>query len=195
MVENRRETVVVGSRIGVALALLVLASSAADAQPTIFSGLLTGHLGVASSGDVRDSTMAPGASMAVVDESGLGVEIDLSHAGDFDAVQFADSAITTFMVNVVTHYPHERIRPFATAGAGIMRVRGAFPGQRAIAQVDTGWSAGAGVLYMLNEAFGVRGDLRYFRQFGRQTTFALGGDERLNFIRTSIGVTYSWPLR
>lgn len=175
--------------------MLVLAATAADAQPMIFTEMVTGHIGVASSGDVRDAAVSPGASIAVLDESGVGVEADVSHAGDFDAVQFTDSSLTTLMLNLVAVYPHERIRPFALAGAGIIRVRGAFPGQAAVAQTDTAWDAGGGVLYMLNEAFGVRGDVRYFRQFGRQQTFAFGGDGRLNFIRTSIGVTYSWPLR
>lgn len=175
--------------------MLVLAATAADAQPTIFTEMVTGHIGAAASGDVRDAAVSIGASIAVLDEGGLGVEVDVSHAGDFDSVQFTDSGLTTLMLNLVAVYPHERIRPFALAGAGIIRVRGAFPGQSAVAQTDTAWDAGGGVLYMLNEAFGVRGDVRYFRQFGRQQTFSFGGDGRFNFIRTSIGVTYTWPLR
>jgi opacity protein-like surface antigen len=173
--------------------MLVLVSSAAHAQ-SAFTGFATGHLGAASSGDVRNATLTAGGSIAVIDASGLGAEIDLSHSGDFDDAQFADSSITSLMVNIVSMYPHETIRPFVTAGAGVMRLRATFPGQAALAQTDTGWTLGAGLLYMWNEALGFRGDVRYFRQFGRQTTFPLGGDGRLNFIRTSFGVTYSWPL-
>jgi hypothetical protein len=48
---------------------------------------------------------------------------------------------------------------------------------------------------MLNEALGVRGDIRYFRQFGRQQALPLGANEALDFFRISFGVSYSWPMR
>ena len=184
-----------GSRISVAFVLLLTAASSVAAQPMVFTGIVTGHLGASAHGDVRDWTVTPGASMAVVDENGLGVELDASYAGDFDDAQFSDSSIGTVMLNFTFVYPHERLRPFMTAGAGFMRVKATpLPGTTSVADTDVSWSLGGGLLYMLNEALGVRGDVRYFRQFGRQDVLPLGSNGALNFVRYSFGVSYSWPL-
>ena len=196
MVEDRREAVVVRSRVAVAaVTMLLLSASSARAQSRVFTGMVTGHLGAAANGDVRDWAVAPGASMNVIDENGLGAELDLSHIGDFDTASFADSSITTAMLNFKFLYPHGRVRPFLVAGAGVMRVRVTlFPGQSSISQTDNAWNAGGGVIYMLNEAIGLRGDVRYFRHFGRQTNLPLADNGGLEFVRSSFGVSFSWPL-
>ena len=196
MVENRRETVVVASRVGVALVLLLVASGFAEAQPAAFTGLLTGHLGPASGGDVADWVVSAGGSLAVVDARGLGLEIDAAHARDFSTVLFDDSSITTVMLNFVALYPHEKFRPFLAVGAGVVRVRASFfPDQATNKVTDTAWNAGGGLLYMVNEALGLRGDVRYVRQFGQQETLPLGANGVLDFTRASIGVTFSWPVQ
>jgi opacity protein-like surface antigen len=191
---------VVRSRVVIVViaALVVLAAGVtpAAAQRAAFTGLLSGHLGAAAGGDVRDWGPSPGASMAVLEESGLGVEVDASYTSDFDNAQFSDSSITVVTLNFVAMRPHDVLRPYVTAGAGAVHVRAAFPpGQGVIGQTDTAWSAGGGVLYMVTEALGFRGDVRYIRQFGRQDTFPLGSNATLNFIRSSFGVTYSWPIQ
>ena len=181
--------------VGVALAVLLLSVVTADAQPTVFSGQLTGHVGALAGGDVRGWTAAAGASLAVLDESGLGVELDASHGGDFDTSTFADSSISTVMLNFVAMYPHPTVRPFLTVGAGVMRVRVGFDDDTGRGQTDTAWHAGGGALYMFNEALGFRGDVRYFRNFSRQSAIPLGDNDVLDFVRASFGVTYSWPMR
>jgi opacity protein-like surface antigen len=187
---------VVRSGIAVAFGLVLLGATAAHAQPAAFTGLLSGQLGIAASGDVRDWSVAPGASMAVVDRHLMGLEIDASHVGDFDTARFADSSITTVMLNFIAHYPHEQLRPYAVAGAGVVRMRAEFGGpQSAVAITDTAWTAGGGVLYMLSDALGFRADVRYIRQFGRQDRLPLGGNGTLDFVRSSFGVTYSWPVQ
>ena len=175
--------------------MLAVGAAVAEAQ-TPFTAHLTGHIGAASHGDIRDATVTPGGSMAVLDENGLGAEFDIAHGGDFDTTLFADSSLTTAMLNFIAMYPHERIRPFLSVGAGILRVRVAYsPDESSTGSTDLAWGAGGGVLYMLNEAFGLRGDVRYFRHFSRQDSIPLGDNGILDFVRTSFGVTYSWPLR
>jgi hypothetical protein len=176
-------------------ALFALSATTAAAQ-TPFTAHLTGHLGAVSQGDIRDWTVTPGASIAVVDQNGIGAEFDLAHGGDFDTTLFADSSITTAMLNFVALYPQGRIRPFVIAGAGLMRVRVAYSAEESsTGSTDIAWSAGGGVLYMLNDAFGIRGDVRYFRHFSRQDDIPLGDNGILDFVRTSFGLTYTWPLR
>lgn len=193
MAENRRETIVAGSRIVLACVLSLALPAAVAAQP-VFIGLASGHVGSASGGDVRDWTGMGGASMAVLDVSGFGAEVDASYVGGVDSERFSESNIMTVMVNAVAYYPHETFRPFVAAGAGLLRMRAALPGQSSATEASAGWNIGGGLLYMLNEAFGLRGEVRYFRNFGRQDTLPLGGDRTLSFVRTSIGATYSWPM-
>jgi opacity protein-like surface antigen len=156
--------------------------------------MLSGHIGVAAQGDVRDWTVMPAASMAVLDDSGLGVEVDVSHAGDFDSAQFTDSSLTSATLNFIAMYPHETLRPFFTAGVGVIRVRVTFFPDQPVGHTDSAWNAGGGVLYMLNEALGFRGDVRYFRHFGRQAALPLGANAALDFVRSTFGVVFSWPM-
>jgi opacity protein-like surface antigen len=196
MVEKRREAVVAGSRIATVVAFLALSVNLAEAQTEVFTGMLTGYVGAVARGDVRDSSVAPGVSMAVLDENGIGVEIDFGRSGDFDTTLFAESSITSVMLNLIAMYPHERFRPFFTGGAGIMRVRVAFfPDQSSIGETDAAWTVGGGLLYMVNDALGLRGDVRYFRNFQRHAGIPLAGNGILDFVRSSVGITFAWPMQ
>jgi opacity protein-like surface antigen len=99
------------------------------------------------------------------------------------------------MLNFTAIYPHPRVRPFLTAGAGLVRVRAMMPGEPSVGQTEAGWSAGGGTTYFLNDALGFRVDVRYFRQFGRQDAIPLGTNGVLDFFRWSVGATYAWPLK
>jgi opacity protein-like surface antigen len=176
---------------------MLVTATAAEAQstPQIFTGIVTGHLGIAAQGDVRDWTVTPGGSMAVLDARGLGVEIDAGFSGDFDTSQFADSGLATLVLNFIVMYPHERLRPYFTIGAGLTRVRVTDLVGNRHTDTDTAWDVGAGAVVMLNEALGFRGDVRYFRNFGRQSAIPLGDNGALDFVRSSFGVSYSWGIR
>ena len=179
------------------MALVVLcAAGSARAQSFNFTGLLTGHIGVSGTNDVRDPSATPGASMAVLDDNGIGVELDVAHLGGFDNAVFMKSGITSAMLNVIVMSQHETLRPFVVAGAGVMRVSGTvFEGQPAVGRTEGGWTAGGGALFMVNEVVGIRGDARYFRHFSRHSDIPLAGDGVLDFWRTSVGVTLAWPIR
>jgi len=179
------------------LAVAVLSYAAvADAQPGVFTGNITAHFGSAHGGDFREGAWTPGASMAVIDDNGVGVELDFAHAGDFDEVLFADSNVTSFMVNVIGMYPHPAFQPFVNIGVGVMRTSVAvFAGGESSKRTDTAFNLGAGMQFMFNEIVGLRGDVRYFRYFQRQEELPLAGDGIFNFWRTSFGVTLAWPIR
>jgi opacity protein-like surface antigen len=154
---------VVRSRVALTVVGVCWAAVAA-AQPPIYAGLLTGHLGATTGGDARSAALTPGASIAVIDANGLGAELDLGHAREFDDERFAESGITTLMVNVLGMVPSGTWRPFVAGGVGLMRVRASLgDGQTLASKTDWGFNAGAGLLYELNEAVGIRGDVRYFR--------------------------------
>ena len=167
-----------------------------EAQPPAFTGSITAHLGAAHGGDVRDSSLTPGASMAVVDDNGVGVELDVAHTPDFDELSFVDSSITSLMLNVIGMYPHPAFRPFVIAGVGVIRTRAAvFAGQTPVSRTDLGYSLGGGLQYMFNELIGVQGDMRYFRYFQRRTDLPILNSGLFDYRRTSFGVTLAWPIR
>jgi opacity protein-like surface antigen len=175
---------------------LVCVASHAQAQAFNFTGLLTGHVGVAASDDVRDSSATPGVSMAVVDGNGIGAEIDIARLGDFDNTRFTESSVASAMLNVIVMRPLGTWRPFGLLGAGVMRVSAeAFEGRQSVRRTEGGWTTGGGAFYMVSEIIAIRGDLRYFRYFSDYDDLPLAGDGVLDFWRTSVGVTLAWPIR
>lgn len=140
--------------------------------------------------------MTPGASMAVVDDHGLGAEIDVSHTRNYDDGLFAESSVTAAMLNFVGMYPHPSIRPFVIAGAGVLRTSGTIvAGQGAMVRTNTAFNLGAGLHYMFNDLLGVRGDTRYFRYFQQEAEWPQRDRGAFDFWRSSIGVTFAWPIR
>ena len=111
----------------VVLTLLALVLGVADARAQMamgsFKGYLTVDTGVISGGDLTDSRPTVGASVAVHEASGWGAEFDLGHATDArSGRQVLD--ITTYMVSAAWMKLAGVIRPFATAGAGVLQLNG-----------------------------------------------------------------------
>ena len=183
--------------IAVTLLSVCLHASTVAAQPTPITGMLSGHLGVAAGGDTDNVGLTPAASVAVIESNGWGAEIDLGHTWRFAGDAFAESGITTLMVNVIGLWTSTTIRPFGTAGVGLLRVHAALADGDAAAvnRTDWGFNAGGGVLIMLDDKVGVRGDLRYLRYFQRHPDLPMTDSGFFDFWRTSIGVTWTWPIR
>lgn len=195
MAANGREIVVV--RLRLALTMVgVLTASAAGAQQPLYTGIITPYLGAAAGGDVEGRGVTPGASMAVLDNNGLGAELDVGHTREIDETLFSESAITSVMVNVIGMWRISAVRPFVVAGAGLLRVRAELPVVGLVtSRTDWAFDAGAGVQYMFDDAIGVRGDVRYFRYLQRHDDLPLRDSGFFDYWRTSIGVTFAWPIR
>jgi hypothetical protein len=178
------------------LAIVILLPSGTVAQSSIYTGMLTPHVGVSHSGDIEDRGVTPGASLTVVEAGGIGAELDLSHARQFDDSRFTESGITALTINALGMLPDESVRPFVVVGVGLLRVRASLEdGQSVANRTDWAFSAGGGLLYMLNEAYGIRGDVRYFRYFQRHDDLPLLDNGFFDFWRTSVGFTFAWPIR
>jgi hypothetical protein len=189
---------VAGLRVSVFVAVCLLCGpSGAVAQVSVaqFTGLLTGHIGAARGGDVHGAATTGGMSMAVIDLSGLGAELDIAHTGAFDPDFFSESSVTSVMLNFIALYPHEAIRPFVNVGVGALHIRTASqPGESAVGRTEAGWNAGGGLHFGFNDTLAIRGDVRYFRLFDRPEDFVLRDTGFFDYWRTSIGVTFTWPI-
>jgi hypothetical protein len=179
----------------VAIAMLCVSASSAPAQSRAmgsFAGFFTPFLGVTTGGEVTQANVALGASVSVQEQDGWGAELDFAHAGDSEAGgQVLD--LTTYMVNASWIRPGGAIRPFGVAGGGVMQIEGCdAPCTRAATTYDFGITAGGGVMALLNDSIGVRGDVRYF--FSGADHVDLRRPDNFSFWRASIGVTLMWAI-
>jgi hypothetical protein len=120
-----------------------------------------------------NSKLVYGADLMWLGTSGVGFELDFAYHPNFfepgdDEELFdfeSDGNVLTFMGNLVFGYQGGGIQPYVTGGFGLMRsnisdVSGFFDDIN-----DTAWGVNAGGgLRLGGRTFGVRGDLRYFRQ-------------------------------
>lgn len=177
-----------------AVMLVLAAGSPANAQSRSmgsFGGYFTPFLGVVAGGEASDARLTFGASVAVHEQDGWGAEIDFGHASDIESHGIELDA-TTYMVTATWMKPEGLIRPYAAAGGGVLQVEGCGFCNRPSRTYDFGWTAGAGVVALVNDTVGVRGDARYF--FSGADHFDLQRPDSFSFWRISAGVTLMWVI-
>ena len=183
------------TKLTCAIAFLVVFGSTAHAQNRAmgsFGGFFTPFFGATTGGEVTQANMTLGASVSVQELDGWGAELDFGHAGNTEVGrQVLD--LTTYMVSASWVRPVGFIRPFGIAGGGVIQIDGCdAPCTRAAKTYDFGVTAGGGVLAVLNDAVGVRGDLRYF--FSAADHVDLARPDNVGFWRVSLGVTLMWAI-
>jgi Outer membrane protein beta-barrel domain len=173
------------------LLLGVAAPAAAQLSLGPIVGVLTGHVGTATGTDGEGTTLSGGLSVAVVEQTGWGVEFDAGFAGG-DAEDGGLSA-QSYMLNVVGVWPKGRLRPFGTFGGGAIRATTCTAScAGTLTWAQGALSAGGGVQYLLNETFGFRGEARYFSTVGDHPDPVRDG---VQFWRISAGATFLWSAQ
>jgi hypothetical protein len=177
------------------LSLLWPPFAVAQVASSTYSGFATGFVGGAAGGDVHDGGWTPGVSVAIIEASGLGAEVDLSHVFNFNGDRYLESGVTTLTINFTGVVNHDTgmIRPYVTGGAGVLRLRVCAPGCHT--RTDWGLDVGGGAFVMFHEWWGVRGEVRYFRYFDRLLDVPLADVGHFDFWRISGGATFQWPIR
>ncbi len=179
-------------RLYAVLAVLALFSTA---QPAAADTVLTATVGRTFSGDVEQGHTSYGAAIGFLGEGAFGFEVEGTYTPHFFSPdnQGGTSNVTTLMGNIVLGVPigRKRSRVYATGGVGLMKFR--------VPDVDTffdvnrndfGMNAGAGVMVGLGESFGVRGDVRYFRDLRQSDTGDFSVDfGGFHYWRGAVGVT------
>ena len=146
-----------------------------------------------------------GASLGWMGAGIAGFELDFSYSPNFfentvgeSDFEFGDSNVTTLMGNVVLGAPIGGqsgigVRPYATGGLGIIRSQiSSADDLFDVSSNDLGFNVGGGVNVFLSDNFGIRGDVRYFRQLqdnepDDELDFAVSD---FRFWRWSIGATF-----
>ena len=183
---------------------LSLIGSAAEVSAEWF---VKPSLGITFGGDTTfvDVEDAAGSPTVVLGVSGLllgevvGLDIDFSRAAGFfesgDRNLVASSSVTTLASSLVVAWPRHLneygLRPYFTAGAGIMRVR--IEHQLSVLNVaDTlpAMQLGDGATGFLADRIGLNWEVRHFRTI-RRTSVGRGlsfGPERLSFWRGTMAL-------
>lgn len=194
----------------IALFSVALLPSSAFAQNWFFSPFIGGNFGGnASFGDFADADdeverrLDFGGTLGW-SPSVVGFEVDLGFSPNFfeDTAgdrnfDFGETNVTTIMGNLLlSARPGTGIRPYASAGLGLMRANvpsatGLF---NDLATNDLGVNVGAGLNGQFSERVGLRGDLRYFRSLqdnvsDNEFDLDFGSFE---FWRGTVGMTFRW---
>ena len=191
------------------IAALALALSPATARA---DWLFTPNIGAGfgmNSGDAAGGGehLTYGVSLGWMGAGIIGWEADLAYTPEFfegddddlDAFD-GDSNVTSIMGNVLVGIPiggqtGGGVRPYLAGGAGLLQSRVEDPD--AVFEIDNndfGINLGGGVMGFMTDNVGFRGDLRYFRAFGEDTS----NDQvdldlsDFDFWRGTVGVTFRW---
>lgn len=201
---------------------LVLVFITSMARPAAADWLFVPYLGVVLGGaantidiDTLDEAFEQratfGGSLTGMSNGIFGFEVDLSYTPNFfqlsengEEFEFFDvsSSVTTLMGNLVLGIPiggttGGGIRPYVTAGAGLMRANIAFDDLfDNLSTNELGVNFGGGLHVFFSDNVGLRGDLRYFRALDNDDNEA---DDFLDsgfslsdfdYWRATIGVTF-----
>jgi opacity protein-like surface antigen len=170
-----------------ALAVALAAGVARDANAQV---TLTPFGGVTFGDDAPATKFTAGAGLTFM--GGIaGFELDFGYTPDFfgeesDFALIGDSNVTTFSGSLVLGAPIGRVKPYGVVGLGIVRSRisDAEDLFDDLTTNDLALNVGGGVVSMLSDRIGIRGDIRYFR--------ALQDNEDDNDVDVAIGKFGFW---
>ena len=152
---------------------------------------------------LRDRNRAAvGATLGVMGGGVFGLELDMSYTANFYPQPLSGDDdggnLVTLVPSLVLGIPlgGQRgfgFRPFVLAGAGLVRRNFDVGSLTSVSQNDLAYTLGGGVMIFFADHIGIRGDLRYFRNF-RVDDYGLGGVEvergTFDFSRASGGVVF-----
>lgn len=161
--------------LGALLAACFMAPAAeADWILTPYGGIVFGgDLGIEGNDDLDLDQRhgVYGLGLGYMSDSALGFEVDFGYSPDFfggDDSIVPDNNLTTLMGNLVLNAPlGQSGRVYVSAGGGLMKSRvNDTDDFFDVSRNDFGVNAGAGLIFPLGDRFGLRGDVRYFRNIG-----------------------------
>ena len=173
---------------------VVLSFASIAARPAAADALVTANVGRVFSGDVEQGETSYGASIAFMGGGIFGFEVEGTYTPDFFGNTdngAGNNNVSTLMGNIILGAPLGAARIYASGGAGLMKFR--VPDVDQFFDVDRndfGVNVGGGAMVFFGDRFGLRGDIRYYRDVHESATdefdVDLGG---FNYWRGSLGLT------
>ena len=181
--------------IAAATLLTLILTPAAARADVIFSPFL----GVSFGGETRKEALTYGGTLTFMGGGVFGFEIDaalspdmLSDDSDID-LDLGSNSVGTVMANLIIGAPLGKIRPYASGGAGLLRINIEDAGDLFDVDRNTwGVNVGAGLMGYFTEHVGIKADVRYFRRIRDEDTSSnidldLG---RFNYWRGTLGLSF-----
>jgi opacity protein-like surface antigen len=177
--------------------LLVVAGvllSPAPARAQQEYSFFAAYAGYTTGGDTTTAGPTFGFSTAYVTENNWGAELDVSHSTKFNDESYEATALTTAMINVLAIPRVSRwARPYAAFGVGAIRARGCTTNcVREFSRTDLGLDLAGGVFVPVNETFGARADVRYFRYAQIHNDLPRLDNGGFDFWRVTFGGVITW---
>jgi hypothetical protein len=147
-------------------AAMILLMGGAPARAEV---LLTGFAGVTFEGDSNGSQGHYGGSLGFLGAGVVGFEVEFATTPDFfggvgNEGVFTDNNVVTLMGSLLLAVPAGPVRIYGAAGAGLFKPR--LQDEDRLFNIDSndfGINVGGGIIGYLGEHFGLRADIRYFR--------------------------------
>lgn len=175
--------------------LVALLAGLGLAAPAAADTVLTGTIGRVFSGDVDQGRTSYAGGLAFLGDGAFGFEIEATYTPHFFGLTDANGNVTTLMGNLMLAAPLGRTaRLYGSAGGGLMKFRVPDVDQFFdVNENDFGVDAGGGLMLRFDRHFGVRGDLRYFRDLKKSGTSTTGVDfGSFHYWRGSVGLTWAF---
>ena len=184
--------------IGFILMVLTPAAARADGLIVPFAGVNFGGNAGQSIGDGADAARLDwGASFAWMGGGVFGFDGDIGYSPDFyGKTDLGGSSVLSLMGNVLLGVPFGGqqgfgVRPYALVGIGALRSDlESFADLVGSDNTEVAWDFGGGVMVFFGAHVGIRGDLRYFRTFGKVDfgPIEVEDSEAVDYTRGSIGL-------
>ena len=179
---------------GIAVLALTLGVVGAPAQAEA-EGFFSPWAGVNFGNDQAEGDFTFGADAAYMGAGIAGVEFDFGFAPNFFG-EAVDNHVMTGMVNLILGAPiggtgGPGVRPYFVAGIGLIRTSVEIADGDNLANNDAGFNVGGGLIGFFSDHVGLKGDVRFFRNFDEIDLSELdeaGGD--FDFWRASIGLVF-----
>ena len=179
--------------------LLTPVAASAQAQITLFvGGNFGGDTGVSLDESISDTSQLDyGVRLGLFTGGLFSLEFDYGHTPNFygKGTAFDSSSVRTFMGSLVLGFPAGPVRPYLVLGAGmIKRTIEYAPGQGPGSVTDSraAYDIGGGINIFFSQHVGINGDFRYFRNFTAGNVILDKADDKFNYARGAVGVTFKF---
>ena len=176
------------------------------AAPAFADGFVTPSIGGNFGGDAGDCPnittsgcsskhLTYGVAAGYMGGGILGVEEQIGYAPNFfgDVPAFGHNSVLTAMTNLIVGVPLGPIRPYVSAGIGVIRldVNLAPAGLLSVDNTSLGYDVGGGVMGFFTSHVGLQGDYHYIRSTKDVTIgdFSIANTQ-LSFSRGTVGVVF-----
>ena len=184
------------ARMFVSTLALTLLISIAGAAPASAQGFVGGMIGYNFGGDsgcpeitnCEDKNFNWAVSAGSL--GGLfGFELELAQVPDFfGETPGSDSSVLTVMGNFMLAPRFGPVQPYGTIGIGLIKTDAELSGLFDEGDNNVGWNIGGGLLILIGDHFGLRGDVRYFHAFEALELLGFESDTKIDYGRFAGGV-------